>query len=67
MVERNTPASRAPIYRNDILLSINDVPIQHPLQLGDQIRKNVGKTVKLELLRNTKKVMIDVKLNDKSF
>jgi hypothetical protein len=67
-VENNSPAANAPIYRGDVLLSINNEPILNTgLQMGELIRKNVGKKIVLELIQNNKIIYKEIKLNDTSF
>lgn len=66
-VIKNSPALMAPIYRGDILLSINDNIIFTESYIGDILRKNVGKVVKLELFRDGEKIIKEVKLNNSAF
>jgi len=66
-VDKNSPASKAGIYRGDILLSINNEPIKDALSMGALIRKNVGKTITLEIYRNKEKLVKEIKLNKTSF
>lgn len=67
-VEKNSPASNVPIYRGDILVSINNEPILNSgLQMGELIRKNAGKNITLELYQNNKKIYKEIKLNNTSF
>ncbi len=67
-VRNDSPAAEVPIYRGDILLSINEEPIRNSgVPMGELIRKNAGKTVKIEILRNGKKIVKEVTLNKKSF
>jgi len=66
-VDKNSPASKANIYRGDILLSINKEPIKNALSMGTLIRKNVGKTIRLEIYRNKKNIYKEIKLNETSF
>ncbi len=67
-VRNDSPASKVPLYRGDILLSLNDEPILNSgVQMGTLIRKNAGKTVKLEIFRNGEVLVKEVKLGRKSF
>jgi len=67
-VRNDSPAAKVPIYRGDILLSINGDPILNSgIQMGNLIRKNAGKVVKIEILRNGKRLVKEVALNKKSF
>jgi len=66
-VDKNSPASKANIYRGDILLSINNEPIKDALSMGTLIRNNVGKTIRLEVYRDKKSIFKDIKLNETSF
>lgn len=66
-VFKNSPASKAGIYRGDLLLSINGHPIQSSFLMGELIRKNVGKEIDLKLVQNGKLLNKKIKLNQRSF
>jgi hypothetical protein len=66
-VSKSSPASRAPIYRNDILLSLNGIPIENPFQLQQLIRKNAGNEVVLEIIRDDEFIKKALRLNSRSW
>lgn len=66
-VFRDSPAAKAGMYRGDYLTSINDKPIISRLQMGDIIRENVGKEVKIDIIREEKRLSKYIKLRNTSF
>jgi len=66
-VDKNSPASKAKVYRGDLLLSINNTPIKDALSMGGLIRENIGKTIQLVLFRNGENVTKKIKLNTTSY
>jgi serine protease Do len=60
-----SPADRAGIKRYDVILSVDDVPVKKAIDLQNEIRKHRPKDeVKLEIMRDKKKVIIKVILGE---
>ena len=65
-VERNSPAEKAGIEENDIILSIQNEEIETMCGLREVLySKNVGEVVNMTLIRNSIPVSINVKLEEK--
>ena len=65
-VERNSPAEKAGIEENDIILSIQNEEIETMCGLREVLySKNVGEVVNMTLIRNSIPVSINAKLEEK--
>ncbi|MDH4223330.1 MAG: Do family serine endopeptidase [candidate division Zixibacteria bacterium] len=65
-VQPNTPASKAGIKTGDLILDINGTKIADANQLTFMVaRIEPGKTVKVGVLRDKKKLMLEVKLDER--
>jgi S1-C subfamily serine protease len=65
-VERNSPAEKAGIEENDIILSIQNEEIETMCGLREVLySKNVGEVVNMTLIRNSIPLSINVKLEEK--
>ena len=60
-VLKNSPASKAGIKINDKIIKINNIPLTKWSLFVDQVRNNVGKYIKIEVLRNKKLQFLTVK------
>ena len=57
---KNFPAAQGGVVINDILLSIDGKKITEPATVSETVKNGNGKTVKLELLRNGKKMEVQM-------
>jgi serine protease Do len=61
-IRRNTPAAKSDLKPADIIVGVDGVPVKSPKELQQQIlRKKVGETVTLEVMRGPKPVKVSVK------
>ncbi len=61
-IQRDTPASKSNLKPADIIVAVDGVPVTSPKELQQQIlRKKVGETVTLEVVRGTKPVKVSIK------
>ncbi len=66
-VEKNSPADRAGLKRGDVILSVNGTPINRGDQLVDIVSDTeVGKKLKVEFLRDTKRLSTEVEVGDRN-
>lgn len=66
-VFRDSPAAMAGINRGDYLININNEPIISRLQMGELIRKNTGKSVKIEMIQGEERMTKTIQLRDTTF
>ena len=59
-VEQDSPASLAGILPEDIIQSVNSVPITDMREVGEIIQQNLGKTVTINLTRNNEAIETDL-------
>jgi len=66
MVDQDAPAGKAGIKEHDVILSMNDAPIESKAQLQRMIHETpAGRVVKLGLSRDGQPLTIEVQLGDK--
>jgi PDZ domain len=62
-VVKDSPAERAGLRSSDVIVSLNDVAVQSPRQLHEQIRKLAGNSnVRLQFVRDGKREEVSVAL-----
>ena len=65
MVLYDTPAFRANILPGDVLIGVNDLPIESQADLNAKIEPLAGTECTFTLLRDGKEISLKVKLNPK--
>ncbi len=58
--ENFSPAAQAGIKQNDLLLSVDGIPLRCVLQLGEYIEAHPGKTLSIEIQRGDEKKTVEV-------